>query len=131
MSEIMVAIKNYTELSKNMIEKLQVATGQQDLMRAWRDGVLEKTGTYDEVYYEFHGAGIYIETDDASVEIDFLPGRLIGGFDSWRIWQMVKENGAMFPTLTSNEKINNELNALCAQGAITRVSNTNLYCLSN
>jgi hypothetical protein len=130
MTELIRVIEDYLEQSSYLIDQLKKTTGKSDLMRAWRSGQLEKSGQIDELIYEFHGVGIYIEKNGYGVEIDFLPEGKVGGFDSWRLWQFVKKSPEKYQGLESQETISRALDAEQEDGSIAKVASTNLYQLS-
>lgn len=109
------------------MSQLIKTTNQANLTAAWRTGALKKTGTINEIYYEFHGVGIYIEIDSAGVEIDFLPDNQAGGFDSWRIWQFVKDKSHLYPSLASQDEVEIQLATLESMSKVKKVLFTNLY----
>ncbi|WP_159060345.1 DUF6896 domain-containing protein [Streptomyces griseoruber] len=60
--------------------------GLADLLRLYRSGALEKTGTICAgLEYNFHGSGcLFTEIDGAEIDLDFFEEGL-EVFDSWRI----------------------------------------------
>jgi hypothetical protein len=131
MEVLMKAIKDYLSIAKIAVERLCMATGQTNLMKAWKCGAIEKSNFIDGIYYEFHGVGVYIEMDSINIEVDFLPNSQIGGFDSWRLWQMIKDKLCQYPELTSHIAVKDALEALRQEGRIITVEGTHLYSLAN
>lgn len=131
MKVLIKVIVDYLELANEAVEMLRQATGECLLVNAWRNGIIEKSGTVNEITYEFHGAGVYLEKkDNWSVEIDFLPGEQLGGFDSWRLWQMIKNNFDKYPGLFTHDDVRVGLQQLLAEGSIVETPNSNLYQLN-
>ena len=83
-------IDEYLRRSANALLRLREATKHYDLMAAWRNGSLDRMGSVEGIRYEFHGSGVYIEAENFGIEVNFRPGGSIDGFDSWRLWQMIK-----------------------------------------
>jgi hypothetical protein len=129
--ELIVAIHEYLKRSEFAVRRLQALTGQNDLMRAWREGVIKRSGEEAELSYEFHGSGVYIEAGPVNIDVDFLPGGSLGGFDSWRLWQMIKQNPSFSQAFHTHDQIKSELIKLCEKKQIICVQGTNMYMLPN
>lgn len=99
-------------------------------MRAWREGKIRKSDQINDLSYELHGAGIWIELSGQEVEIDFLPGELTGGFDSWRLFQFVRTRREIYGQI-SRQEIEQGLDSLLKSGVIKTVSNSLLYKLAD
>lgn len=131
MSALKQAILDYLDQAKKLKTKLESVAGHRNLMRAWRDGLLDKSGKIDGVSYEFHGAGIYIEDNDTEIEIDFLPNCELGGFDSWRIWNFIKTSKKYYQGLNDEFSVKCAIDQEVSNGFLLKFSGTHLYVLSD
>lgn len=111
-------IDEYLRRSAGAVLRLRAATKQYDLMAAWRNGSLDRMGRVEGVRYEFHGSGVYIEEGDFGVEVNFRPNGSIDGFDSWRLWQMIKAEPNLSNVLKSHADVRMALDELLKVGKI-------------
>ncbi len=129
MSYIVEIIFEYLQLSETLLRRLQTLTGEANLMQAWRCGRLTKSGRFLDVYYEFHGGGIYISGKEGEVEIDFCPDGQFYGFDSWRLWQFIKSSNK-YVGFRGEAAVKLALEEGRGKGFLIKIPHTNLYKLS-
>jgi hypothetical protein len=132
MTDMLNVIRDYVSASEFTVEKLREVTGIIDLMRAWKSGDLKQADSFAGIRYEFHGAGIYIEVEaeNLKVDVDFLPGGQVGGFDSWRIWQWVQSRPRYYPAFTTHQAVREALQELFACQEISEIEGTSMFCLT-
>jgi hypothetical protein len=128
---ILEVIDEYVRRSKNAVSRLQFVTKQNDLMLAWRTGCLDRIGKIENISYEFHGSGVYIEDENFGVEFDFSPGGEVGGFDSWRLWQMIKSEPDIFKGFLNHADVSDALLGLLKSGVIESLGDSGLFILTS
>jgi len=111
-------IDEYLRRSANALLRLREATKHYDLMAAWRNGSLDRMGSVEGIRYEFHGSGVYIEEENFGIEVNFRPGGSIDGFDSWRLWQMIKAEPNLSKVFMSHADVRVALDELLKAGKI-------------
>ncbi|NJL18362.1 MAG: hypothetical protein HC938_15550 [Nitrospira sp.] len=127
---ILEVIDEYVRRSTSAVFRLRSMTGQNDLMAAWRNGYLDRVGKIDSLSYEFHGSGVYIEDESFGIEIDFSLGSEPGGFDSWRLWQMIKSEPDVFKGFLNHADVSAALAGLLKSGAIESLGDSGLFTLA-
>lgn len=96
---------------------------RKDLMRASKDGTIEKSGKIEGLrHYSFHGLGLYAMRKNCKVDFDFGLNDRIDGFDSWRLHQFA-ESRTESRGLWTQETIQSELDKLEANGEISKMKN--------
>lgn len=65
----------------------------------WRDRGLPRNGRLagkPEIYYRFHGVGLYLELDGKTIDFDFGFDGRTGGFNSWWLGQFAEQDPKRF-----------------------------------
>lgn len=121
MSDLITVIQAYRKEVENGLLLFQMQIGRQDLIAAWREGLLEKSGVLsDGTEYEFHGVGCCLFVNDHEVDFDFSVGGRSDGFDSWKLWRYAKQFPDRFPRYQSKDEVEKDFRELVATGVIVQ-----------
>ena len=83
---LMTAIEDYLNDVEKCMELFKKKIGNKHPIKAWRDKSIPKSGKLSEdIDYDFHGVGCYVEFSNHSVDFDFGKNGKYNGFDIWRI----------------------------------------------
>lgn len=126
MEWISALIDSYLRCARAMSARLAATYGVDDLLKARRSKVIPPAGVTDDgLEFRFHGIGVALDDATWSIDIDFLPFGLIGGFDAWRLHLFTEENPSV--TKRSQAEVQVALDALEHRGDIVRVEFSSLY----
>ncbi|MGD1846340.1 MAG: hypothetical protein ACFB10_13215 [Salibacteraceae bacterium] len=96
---------------------------RQDLLRASKDGTIEKSGKLEGLeYYAFHGIGLYARRKNFEIDFDFGLNDRIDGFDSWRLHQFAASRPESRGIWTE-KTIQSALDKLESMGEISKMRN--------
>jgi hypothetical protein len=83
-------------LCKSMAAYFEI---KENLLVAYREGVIKKSGTFEGVNYSFHGIGCTFELEKDSIDVDFGPNGRCDGFDKMRLLNFLRNRQERFPNL--------------------------------
>jgi hypothetical protein len=113
-------IGDYQVAVRRVVSALQVGYGRDDLLRAWRSGVIPKDGVIGGIEFSFHGIGCWATMDGVEVDFNFGLNGQIDGFDAWRLWVFVRQNPTRYPQFKRLEDVEAALERLARSGEIER-----------
>ena len=127
---IIKAIEDYLAAAQRALDLLSKTLGEDDLIDALRHKRVKRSMELKGISYSFHGIGVWIETDEYEIDIDFLPTCLVGGFDEWRIGLYIENFPKRYPELASKQVIQAAMDHLLVEGWIVKAEQSNLYVLA-
>jgi hypothetical protein len=122
MSDLITVIQEYQREVDDGLALFEQQVGRRDLIAAWREGILEKSGVLkDGTEYEFHGVGCCLFFNDHEIDFDFSVGERSDGFDSWKLWRYAKQFPDRFPRYQSKSEVEKDFGGLVAAGMIVQL----------
>lgn len=134
MNDLINVIQAYQKEIHDGLEAFERQIGRRDLIRAWREGLLEKSGALiDGTKYEFHGIGCCLSFNDHEVDFDFSSDSRPDGFDLWRLWRYAKQFPDRFSRYQNKSEVQKDFNELIAASMVVRLFSTEstLYFLAD
>lgn len=123
-------IESYLSCAVALTARLSMAFGEPQLLEARRHRRIPASGvTADGLTFMFHGIGVALNDAQSAIDIDFLPGGELGGFDAWRLHLFTTENRSQ--VRRSQDEVQTALNELVQTGVIERVDGWSLYRLTS
>lgn len=120
-------ISEYLATARSLSQQLAAAFGQSDLLEGSRNKASPRTGrTPDGLEFSFHGIGCWISDGQKSVDLDFLPGGYVDGFDAWRLHVFARENSSIIEARTQPE-VQLALERLLQRGLVQPVEGSRLF----
>lgn len=84
-TEIDRVIDEYVRCVRQYVSTMQEHFGSSNLLLDWREGRIPKQGQIGDIGFVFHGVGCTVNTPSSSIEFDFGPDGMVGGFDAFRL----------------------------------------------
>lgn len=84
-TEIDHVINEYVRWVRSYVSTMQLHFGSRNLLIDRREGRIPKRGQIGDFEFVFHGVGCTINTPLHSIDFDFGPEGMVGGFDAFRL----------------------------------------------
>lgn len=111
------------------MKEFYTALGSNDLDEAYDRLGLDREGVINNIYYSFHGSGVYLKLKSMTIDIDFLPNYAVGGFDASRLITFYEENFDISPNYDYHI-FDLQLKKLEMHGVIRKIKGGHLYVLT-
>lgn len=122
MSDLITVIREYRKEVDHGLVLFEQQVGRRDLIAAWREGLLEKSGLLkDGTEYELHGVGCSLFFNGHEVDFDFSVGERSDGFDAWKLWRYAKQFPDRFPRYQRKSEVEKDFGELVSNGMIVQL----------
>lgn len=118
-NDILVLIASYVNAVRRAVAVPQVHLHTTALLEAVRKDRQRREGSIDSITtYAFHGVGCRVTTGETTVDFDFGPDGMVGGFDAWRLWLFADGNPGRFSQWKNRDQVEEALQRIQAEGLI-------------
>ena len=120
MATTILILEEYTRRVREYVQIMRAHFSTHDLLRACVAREVPRTGSIEHcrLSYTFHGVGCRIESEKGCVDFDFGPRGIVGGFDSWRLFQFVKSSKHYDSTEFTRQRLESDLLSLIQSGQV-------------
>lgn len=113
-------VREYVKRVQYCATQLGEHFGVSNLLAAWRDGRIPKSGVIaaGALSFSFHGIGCAVDMQDCLVDFDFGPNGDVGGFDAYRLTLFANSRRAQTDNAITEDDIRVELRQLLDKGIV-------------